>query len=55
MNGMMFLISLHPPLAGMDESHIAEAVDKAHASSSMKGNSIVLSKDELTDILRKAL
>ena len=39
----------------MQPDNVPEVVDKAHASSSMKGNSIILSKEELTEIMRKAL
>ena len=44
-----------PRSSGMKAEHIPEVVDKAYASSSMKGNSIVLSKEELTEIMKKAL
>jgi len=40
---------------GMQEKDIPSAVDKAQKSSSMKGNPIELTKDELTTILKKAL
>lgn len=45
-----------PPLSthGMSEQDIPVAVEKAQNASSMKGNPIVLTDDELTDILQRA-
>ncbi len=40
---------------GMQEKDIPAAVDKAQKSSSMKGNPVELTKDELTKILKEAL
>lgn len=40
---------------GFRESHIAEAVNKAKNASSMKGNPVVLTDEELSEVLRKAL
>lgn len=39
---------------GLEEKHYAEAVEKAQRSSSMKGNPIALTDEELTEILTKA-
>ena len=46
-----------PPLStyGLNEDDVPAIVEKSAKSSSMKGNSIVLSKDELTGILLQAL
>lgn len=40
---------------GLKEEDLDVVVEKAAKSSSMKGNSLVLTTSELTDILRKAL
>gem|GEM_PF-4606814 len=40
---------------GLAEDRIAEAVDKAARSSSMKGNPVVLTTDELTFVLNGSL
>ncbi|KNC87069.1 hypothetical protein SARC_00813 [Sphaeroforma arctica JP610] len=40
---------------GMKESDIPVVVDKAAASSSMKGNSLILNKECLSEILTRAL
>ena len=40
---------------GLTESHIAEAVSKAKNASSMKGNPVVLTDEELSEVLRSAL
>jgi alcohol dehydrogenase class IV len=46
-----------PPLAefGLKEQDVPAAVAKAQKSSSMKGNPIALTADELTEILKKAI
>jgi alcohol dehydrogenase class IV len=46
-----------PPLGGfgLTEDDLPEAVDKARRASSMKGNPVTLTAEELTAILRKAL
>jgi alcohol dehydrogenase class IV len=46
-----------PPLGayGLAERHAADLVEKAAASSSMKGNPIVLTAEELRQILARAL
>ncbi len=40
---------------GLEERHVAELVEKASRASSMKANPIVLTPDELADIVRAAL
>jgi alcohol dehydrogenase class IV len=40
---------------GMDAAHVAEVVAKAAAASSMKGNPIALSTEELASVLERAL
>jgi alcohol dehydrogenase class IV len=40
---------------GLSEAHISEAVRKAKNASSMKGNPVVLTDEELSDVLRRAL
>jgi alcohol dehydrogenase class IV len=40
---------------GLTEAHIPEAVSKAQNTSSMKGNPVMLSDDELSGVLRRAL
>lgn len=46
-----------PPLRayGIGESHVPALVEKAATASSMKGNPISLTRDELTDLLYRAL
>jgi alcohol dehydrogenase class IV len=40
---------------GVTEEHVPELVEKAARASSMKGNPIVLTRDDLTDIVERAL
>ncbi len=40
---------------GLTETHIPEAVSKAKNASSMKGNPVVLTDEELSEVLRRAL
>lgn len=46
-----------PPLShwGLSEHHIPDVVSKAKNASSMKGNPVVLSESELSEVLKKAL
>lgn len=46
-----------PPLRthGIDKTHVSELCDKAGVASSMKANPIVLSRDELRELLERAL